>query len=280
MERSRRIDSIVAEIDSLAHQGVKEITLLGQIVDRYGKGLSDGTTLTDFLREVHQIEEIKRIRFLTSHPNWMTDELLHAVADLPKVCKHIEVPVQSGSDEILRQMKRGYTVDDYRRLIARIRKHIPEASIATDVIVGFPGETDEQFQQSYRLLEELRFDVVHLARYSPRPETVASRRMEDNVPQDEKMRRFRVLEDLQARLAGEINATYLNQTIEVLVEEKHRGRWKGRSRTNKLVFLESDTNLLGETIQVRIDWTGPWSMRGQLHQAMIPTQPSPIKSIA
>jgi tRNA-2-methylthio-N6-dimethylallyladenosine synthase len=263
IESSRHIGDIAAEIRTLAAQGVREITLLGQIVDRYGKDILDGPTLTDLLRVVHQIEDILRIRFLTSHPNWMTDDLIDAVADLPKVCEHIEVPVQSGDDMVLSKMKRGYTSDDYRRLIDRIRQRIPNVSIASDVIVGFPGETDEQFQRTYDLLEELRFDVVHLARYSPRPSTLAARSMVDDVPEEEKMRRFRALEDLQARIAGEINNGFLDKKVEVLVEERQRGRWKGRTRTNKLVFFESPDDLTGELVHVHIQWAGPWSMRGQ-----------------
>lgn len=262
VERSRTMDEVTSEIRCLAKQGVREVTLLGQIVDRYGKDLPDKPTLTDLLCEVHEIEEIDRIRFLTSHPNWLTDELIEAVAELPKVCEHIEVPVQAGDDEILRRMKRGYSIEDYRLLIKQIRQRVPETSLATDIIVGFPGETTVQFRRTYQLLEELRFDVVHLARYSPRPGTVAARRMENDLPQDEKMRRFRVLEELQAQIAGEINAGYVGRTVNVLVEEMHKDRWKGRTRTNKLVFFKSDDNLRGQTVPVRIEWAGPWSMRG------------------
>jgi tRNA-2-methylthio-N6-dimethylallyladenosine synthase len=256
------MDEITAEVCCLAKQGVREVTLLGQIVDQYGKDLPDGTTLADLLRAVHEIEDIERIRFLTSHPNWMTDELIETVAELPKVCEHIEVAVQAGDDQVLRRMKRGYTTEDYRLLIRQIRQRLPETSLATDIIIGFPGETTTQFQRTYQLLEELRFDVVHLARYSPRPGTVAARRMEDDVPQEEKMRRFRGLEELQAQIAGEINAGYLGRTVEVLVEEMHQDRWKGRTRTNKLVFFKSDDNLSGRTVPVRIEWASPWSMRG------------------
>lgn len=263
VESSRPIGEITAEIRALAKQGVREVTLLGQIVDRYGKDISDGPTLADLLRVLHQIEDIQRIRFLTSHPNWMTDDLIDTVAELPKVCEHIEVPVQAGDDAVLDKMKRGYTSDDYRRLVDRIRQRIPGVSIATDVIVGFPGETDEQFQSTYNLLKDLRFDVVHLARYSPRPSTLAARTLVDDVPEEEKMRRFRTLEDLQARIAGEINAEYLDKEVEVLVEGRQRGRWKGRTRTNKLVFFESPEDLAGQLEHIHIQWSGPWSMRGQ-----------------
>jgi tRNA-2-methylthio-N6-dimethylallyladenosine synthase len=264
IERSRPVGEIVAEARSLVDQGVREVTLLGQIVDRYGKDIEDGPTLADLLRTLHDVDGLERIRFLTSHPNWMTDELLQTVAELPKVCEHIEVPVQAGDDQVLENMKRGYTADDYRALIGRIRNIIPGASIATDIIVGFPGETDEQFQRTYDLLEELRMDVAHLARYSPRPGTVSERRMENGVPEEEKMRRFRALESLQEGILGEINTRYQDQIVEVLVEEEHKGRWKGRTRTNRLVFFDHPQDQQGRLAQVRIDWTGPWSLQGTL----------------
>jgi tRNA-2-methylthio-N6-dimethylallyladenosine synthase len=216
------------------------------------------------LRDLNEIEGLKRIRFLTSHPNWMTDDLLDAVAELPKVCPHIEVPIQAGDDEVLKAMRRGYTNQAYRDLVQRIRDRIPGVSIATDIIVGFPGETEEQFEQTHALLADLRMDVAHLARYSPREGTTSARKMADNVPAEEKMRRFRLLEDLQEEISTEINAHHLGQAVPVLFEEKSRGRWRGRTLTNKLVFVESDRDLLGEESMVRITWTGPWSMIGEL----------------
>jgi tRNA-2-methylthio-N6-dimethylallyladenosine synthase len=267
VERSRPVGEIVAEARSLVDQGVREITLLGQIVDRYGRDIEDGPTLSDLLKTLHNVQGLQRIRFLTSHPNWMTDELLKTVAELPKVCEHIEVPVQAGDDLVLENMKRGYTADAYRRLIGRIREIIPNASIATDIIVGFPGETAEQFQRTYDLLEELRLDVAHLARYSPRPGTVSDRRMDDDVPADEKMRRFRALELLQEGILSEINTRYQDQVVEVLVEEKHKGRWKGRTRKNRLVFFDHRDDQRGRLVPVRIDWTGPWSLQGTLVEA-------------
>jgi len=272
IERSRPVGEIAAELRSLAEQGVKEVTLLGQIVDRYGKDVPDGPNLAQLLRVVHQVEGIERIRFLTSHPNYMTEELLETVADLPKVCEHIEVPVQAGDDAVLANMKRGYTNADYRRLVERIRAIIPNASIATDIIVGFPGESEAQFQQTYDLLADLKLDVAHLARYSPRPGTVSERRMADDVPEEEKMRRFRALEDLQAQVAAEINARRLGQMVEVLVEEEHKGKWKGRTRTNKLAFfpVENGTDMRGRTARVTITHTSPWSLSGELARETIP----------
>jgi tRNA-2-methylthio-N6-dimethylallyladenosine synthase len=264
IEHSRPYVEIIAEANALVEQGVKEITLLGQIVDRYGLDLPDKPNLAQLLRDLHQIEGLKRIRFLTSHPNWMTDDLLDAVAELPKVCPHIEVPIQAGDDEILQAMRRGYTAAAYRELIHRIRERIPGVSIATDIIVGFPGETEEQFQRTYELLSDLRMDVAHLARYSPREGTFSARKMEDNVPEEEKMRRFRLLESLQKEIATEINAHLMGERVTVLFEEKSRGRWRGRTPTNKLVFVESDENLLGQERDVKITWTGPWSLIGSL----------------
>ena len=265
VEHSRPVDEIIADARSLVSQGVKEITFLGQIVDRYGKDISDGPNLAALLRLASEIEGLGRLRFLTSHPGWMTDELLDTVAELPKVMPHIEVPVQAGDDEVLQAMKRGYTAEDYRRLVDKIRARLgdrsPGVSIATDVIVGFPGESEEQFQRTYDLLAELKLDVAHLARYSPRPGTVAERRMPDDIPEEEKMHRFRLLEDLQEGIAAEINARYLGQTVKVLFEEKVKDRWKGRTETNKLVFVQSDRNLRGQLLPVTITWTGPWSMQ-------------------
>ena len=275
-ERSRPLGEIVAEVRSLAAQGVKEVTLLGQIVDRYGKDVPDGPNLADLLRRVQEVEGIQRIRFLTSHPNWMTDELLECVAELPKVMPHIEVPVQAGDDRVLENMKRGYTADDYRRLIARIRQFIPKVSIATDIILGFPGESEAQFQATYDLLAELKLDVAHVARYSTRPGTVAARRLVDDVPEDEKMRRLQTVESLQESIVSEINSRYQGEVVDVLFEEEVKGRWKGRTPTNKVVFAQSEGDLRGQVVPVQITWTGPWSMQGRLllqhNQVTLPLQ--------
>ena len=180
---------------------------------------------------------------------------------------HIEVPVQAGDDEVLANMKRGYTVAEYRDLVQRLRAAIPGVSIATDIIVGFPGESEAQFQHTYDLLAELKLDVAHLARYSPRSGTVSARRMSDDVPAEEKMRRFRMLEGLQEQIATEIHARHLGQRVRVLFEEKNKKRWRGRTPTNKLVFVESERDLRGCEEEVTITWTGPWSMLGQLASA-------------
>ncbi len=269
IERSRPVGDVVAEIRSLAAQGVREVTLLGQIVDRYGKDVPDGPDLAGLLRIVHDAqgaEGIERIRFLTSHPNYFGEDLMDTVAKLPKMMPHIEVPIQAGDDQVLVNMKRGYTQKQYRDLVEKIRARIPGCSIATDIIVGFPGETEEQFMETYRLLADLKLDVAHLARYSSREGTVATRRMDDNVPDEEKMHRFRLLEELQEGIVAEINRKYLGQTVEVLFEDKVKNRWRGRTPTNKLVFVESEENLKGKILPVTVTWTGPWSMQATLQK--------------
>jgi tRNA-2-methylthio-N6-dimethylallyladenosine synthase len=265
-ERSRPVGDIVAEVRSLSAQGVKEVTLLGQIVDRYGHDVPDGPRLPDLLEVMNRVEGIERIRFLTSHPTYFDDGLIDAVARLSKVCEHIEVPVQAGHDEVLARMKRRYTVDDYRRLIHHIRERVPGASIATDVIVGFPGETKAHFEATLALLDELKMDVCHVAAYSPRPGTAAAK-MADDVSPGEKKRRLQAVNEIQERIASDINRQLLGQRVEVLVEELHKGKWKGRTRTNKLVFFEDSggrPDWPGKRVDVEITWTGPWSMQGRL----------------
>jgi tRNA-2-methylthio-N6-dimethylallyladenosine synthase len=203
----------------------------------------------------------------------MHEELLAVVAELPKVMPHIEVPVQAGDDEVLANMRRGYTAEDYRKLVHNIRSHVAQVSIATDIIVGFPGESESQFQHTVDLLVDLKLDVAHLARYSPRPGTVAERRMQDDVPDAEKWRRFRLLEELQEKIATEINARYLGESVEVLFEDKVRNRWRGRTPTNKLVFVESDADLRGQVKKATITWTGPWSMQAALSSSSFLTMP-------
>lgn len=276
-ERSRPIGEIAAEVRSLVDQGVREVTLLGQIVDRYGFDVPDGPRLPDLLRVLNNLDGLERIRFLTSHPNYMSDELLDTVASLPKVCEHIEVPNQAGDDDILRQMKREYTMAEYEALIGRIRARMPEACIATDIIVGFPGETESQFQATLDWLERLKLDVCHVAMYSPRPGTVSAKLLPDDVPPEEKKRRLDAVNQLQEKIVAEINSRYLDRTVEILVEDKQggrwEGRWKGRTRTNKLVFFADDsgTNWQGQQVNVQITWTGPWSMRG-----LLPGQPKVV----
>ena len=268
-ERSRPVGDVVAEVRSLARQGVKEVTLLGQIVDRYGKDIPDGPNLAKLLHLIHEVEGIERIRFLTSHPNYFEDDLIQAIAELPRVMPHIELPIQAGDDEVLANMKRGYTQQQYRDLVAKIREQIPGCSIATDIIVGFPGETEEQFMETYRVLSDLKLDVAHLARYSLREGTVATRRMDDNVPEEDKLRRLHILDDLQEGILAEINKKYLGETVDVLFENKVKNRWRGRTPTNKIIFVESEDDLRGKVLPVTVTWTGPWSMQAVLKQTAL-----------
>jgi tRNA-2-methylthio-N6-dimethylallyladenosine synthase len=289
VERSRPLDEIVNEIRGLVDQGVREVTLLGQIVDRYGydwreAGLGNSATvdafqgtaegdipdLADLLHAVHAIEGLWRIRFLTSHPNYMTDRILETVRDLPKVMEHIEVPIQAGDDDVLEQMKRGYTNADYRALVERIRQIIPGAAIHTDIIVGFCGESAEQFEQTATLLRELKLDKAHLARYSPRPGTLSERRMIDDVPEAEKVRRHKLLEAIQEEVCTAINGELLGETVEVLVEEQHKGKWRGRTRQNKLVFIDSELPLRGRLVEAQVTWTGPWSVQARFVRDVSP----------
>jgi len=244
------------------HRGVKEVTLLGQTVDAYGHDLPDKPDLADLLNEVHGIDGLHRIRFLTSHPNYMSDRIIQAVGNLPKVCEHINLPFQAGDDDVLQNMRRGYTSDDYRRLVDRIREAVPNASMSTDVIVGFPGETSEQFQSSLNLIRDIRFDKVHVAAYSTRPGTIADRKMDDDVSSEEKKSRVKAIEELQESIVANTNSALAGQVVDVLVESRHRGQWQGRTRSNKLVFFSQDADVLGELVDVRIEKTGPWSLQG------------------
>jgi tRNA-2-methylthio-N6-dimethylallyladenosine synthase len=262
-EQSRPLPEILAEIRELANRGAREVTLLGQNVDSYGRTLQDQPTLADLLRTVHEIDNLWRIRFLTSHPKDMTTGLIETVAQLPKVCEHLELPVQAGDDEVLRRMNRHYTVAHYRDLVKRIRAALPGVGLATDVVVGFPGESPDQFERTYRLLQDIRFDAVHVAAYSPRQGTAAAR-LPDDVPIEEKVRRRSAVETLQEQIVGEINRELLDQTVEILVEDSQKGKWRGRTRTNKLVFFADPGQWRGQLVRVRITWTGPWSMQGAL----------------
>jgi tRNA-2-methylthio-N6-dimethylallyladenosine synthase len=262
-EKSRPVNEIVAEVKELAYRGAREVVLLGQNVDSYGHDLPSKPDLAHLFSELNTIDGIARIRFLTNHPKDMSQRLISALASLNKVCKQINLAVQSGDNEILKVMRRGYTVEDYRQLVARIRSQIPEIALSTDVIVGFPSESEEQFQATVNLLRELRFDGVHVAAYSPRPETIAAREYKDNIPPEVKKERLNTIEQLQKKIATEINAKLLGQTVEVLVEGIKKGKWHGRSRSGKLVFFSSNRDLLGQLVKVRITKTSPWSLQGK-----------------
>jgi tRNA-2-methylthio-N6-dimethylallyladenosine synthase len=270
-ERSRTIEDIAREVEYLTTQGVREVTLLGQNVDTYGHDLPQRTDLAALLERLNEIEDLWRIRFLTSHPKDMAQNLVDAVARLPKAMEHINIPVQAGDDDVIRRMRRRYTLRYYRDLIRRIRETIPGVSLATDIIVGFPGETHDQFMHTLDLLEEIRFDKVHVAAYSTRPGTVAST-WEDDVPHWEKMVRLHAVEKLQERIGRELNEKHLGEEMEVLIEGKERDRWMGRTRTNKIVFMDGQAadraDRTGQLVSVRIDEAGPWSMQGSLTRVL------------
>jgi tRNA-2-methylthio-N6-dimethylallyladenosine synthase len=262
-ERSRPIPEIACEVRELVNRGAKEVTLLGQNVDSYGHDLPDRPDLADLLTELNDIDGLARLRFLTNHPKDMSTKLIEAIAGLDRVCEQISLPVQSGSDDILKLMKRGYTVEQYHHLIAQIRDKIPGVALSTDVIVGFPSESTSQFQQTVNLLSETKFDTVHVAAYSSRTGTLAAREFEDNIPLPEKKERLKEVERLQEGIQTEINGRLLGKTVEILVEGKARDKWYGRTRTDKLVFFGSDANCHGRMMRIKIDKTSPWSLQGK-----------------
>jgi len=270
-EQSRTPQAIRGEVETLARQGYREITLLGQNIDAYGRDLPGITplgrrrhTLTDLLHFIHDVEGIARIRFATSHPRYFTERLIAACAELPKVCEHFHIPFQSGDDQVLRHMARGYTVDRYRRIIRTIRQRMPEAAISADAIVGFPGETEAQFRNTMALVEEIGFDQLNTAAYSPRPSTPAANRV-DQVPEAVKVDRLHRLNACAERCARHRNQRYAQQVVEVLVEgpnPKDPGQLMGRTRSNRLVFLPAADHGPGDLVSVRIDAVRPFSLSG------------------
>jgi tRNA-2-methylthio-N6-dimethylallyladenosine synthase len=262
-QRSRPIPEIVADVERLLAQGTRDITLLGQNVDAYGSDLAEQPDLADILLAIHDLPDLWRIRFLTSHPRDMSQRIIDVAASLPKVCECWELPVQAGDDQVLRRMARGYTVEHFRTLVDRVRQAMSRCALNTDIIVGFPGETAEQFERTLNLVEEVRFDTVHVAAYSVRAGTPAAN-WPDDVPAAEKERRRMLVEERQARIAGELNAVHLGADLEVLVDGQQKGRWRGRTRTNNLVFFQSEANWLGHMACVHVTWTGPWSMLGEV----------------
>jgi tRNA-2-methylthio-N6-dimethylallyladenosine synthase len=263
-EVSRPLKEIVCEVEELVKRGVKEVTLVGQNVDSYGHDLPGHPDLADLLNELSSVDEIARIRFLTNHPKDISLKLIEAMASLSKVSEHLELPVQSGDNDILKAMRRGYTVERYRELVYIIRRKISHISLSTDIIVGFPGETEEQFEHSLSLVHEMKFDVIHVAAYSPRPGTIAWREYQDNILAEVKKERLNKIEELQTAIASEINSQLQGQEIEVLVEGRKGGKWFGRTRSNKLVFFEDAGGWLGQLARIQIEKTSPWSLGGQV----------------
>ncbi|MBE3109621.1 MAG: tRNA (N6-isopentenyl adenosine(37)-C2)-methylthiotransferase MiaB [Acidobacteria bacterium] len=260
-ERSRAMADVRGEVQHLVDGGVKEVTLLGQSVEAYGRDLAEGPDLAGLMRNLHEIDGLERIRFLTSYPTDVTQDIVDAVAALPKVCECFSLPLQSGDDDVLARMRRGYTVEQYEAVVEDVRRRVPGVAISTDVIVGFCGESDAQFQRTYDLLERLRFDKVHVAAYSPRPGTIAAKQFVDDVPRDAKRERLQAVEALQKRVAGEINARLVGSVQDVLVEEAAKGKWCGRTRGDKLVHFSGEYRP-GDVAHVRIERASAWSLQG------------------
>ena len=284
-ERSRPLDELLIEARELVEAGARELTLLGQTVEAYGLDLPDQQAdLADLMEHLSALDGLARIRFMTSYPRHMTDKMVKQMAALPKVCEHVNIPVQHGDDGVLQRMRRGYTLAEYRTLIDKLRAWWPGVSLSTDIIVGFCSETDAEFQHTLDLLEEIRFDVVHVAAYSPRPGTL-SFKWEDDVPLEVKRERLHGVEQVQERIAREINAGYLGRDEQVLVESHQvaggEHQWRGRNRTNKLVFFPaarpdvspsaervsaerpSANTRPGDLVLVHIEKTTPWSLQGR-----------------
>jgi len=291
-ERSRTIEDIRTEVEHLAARGVREVTVLGQTVEAYGHDLPDRPDLGDLLRALSDIDGIERLRFLTSYPKDMTERIVAAVAELPKVCEFFNIPVQSGDNNVLDRMRRGYRIEEYMEKVELIRRYMPDVAITTDVIVGFCGETDAEFAHTYDLVRDLDFEKVHVAAYSPRPGTIAYRKLEDDVPHDVKLSRLHAVEQAATASSARINARLIGQDVEVLVEGRKRrpqpldprpstldpvpqpvellddasvahGPWPlalyGRTRQNRLVQFDGAADI-GSLVRVRIERASPWAL--------------------
>lgn len=272
VEQSRTPAAIRAEMDQLGQQGYQEITLLGQNIDAYGRDLPGVTAsgrhlhnFTDLLYYVHDVTGIERLRFATSHPRYFTERLIKACQELPKVCEHFHIPFQSGDNDILKAMKRGYTQEKYRRIIANIRDLMPDAAISADAIVGFPGETEAQFQNTLKLVDEIGFDQLNTAAYSPRPGTPAAiwdHQLSEQVKSD----RLQRLNHLVATKAAERSQRYLGRIEEILVEDvnpKDASQVMGRTRGNRLTFFPGNLEeLRGTFVKVKITEVRPFSLTG------------------
>lgn len=265
-ERSRQINDIVEEVKNLVADGVVEITLLGQNVNSYGKDLKDGTNFALLLTKLCEIDGLKRIRYMTSHPKDLTEELIQTVARHPKICSHFHLPVQSGSSAILKAMNRGYTKEDYLLLVEKIRHYLPKAAITTDIIVGFPNETEEDFLETIDLVQKVQFDNAFSFIYSKRAGTPAAR-MQDDVSLEEKKERLQRLNDVLGDYAKAINETYVHQVIEILVEgvsKNNANMLSGKTASNKTVIFAGDVALVGQFVLVEITEAQTWILKGVL----------------
>jgi tRNA-2-methylthio-N6-dimethylallyladenosine synthase len=263
-ERSRPSPEILDEAAGLVKHGAREIVLLGQNVNTYGHDLVPALDLSALLHMLSGIDGLYRIRFLTNHPKDMSGALLQSMAGLPKACRHVCLPLQAGDDRVLKDMNRGYTRDGYMSLVARVREAVPGMAISTDLIVGFPGETEQQFMNSYDAIKTLRFDTVHAAAYSPRTGTAACSSFADDVPHEVKLQRLHAIEELQAGIQSEINRELVGTTAEVLVEGSKAGKWYGRSGSDRLVFFTDAQDRRGELVKVEIKTASPWALQGEL----------------
>jgi len=266
-ERSRKADDVIAEVKKLVENGVTEITLLGQNVNSYGKDLDEGVDFAELIRRTNEIEGLKRIRFMTSHPKDMTDRLIDAMAECDKVCNQLHLPFQAGSNRILKQMNRRYTKEDYLSLVEKIRAKMPDISLSSDVIVGFPNETKEDFEETIDVLEKVRFDTIFSFIYSKRSGTPAAE-MEDMITAEEKHKNFDRLLEVQNRISREINETYGNKTFEVLVEGPSKTNPEilaGRTDTGKTVNFPADESIKpGDYVNVKVTKVNTWSLDGEI----------------
>ena len=264
--QSRGHAEIIKEAEALAASGVSEITLLGQNVDAYGKDKKDEYGFASLLKDVSKIEGIRRLRFATSHPKDFDEDILEVMAGTPSICRAINLPVQSGSDRILKEMNRGYTRNQYIELVKRIRSVLPDVSLTTDLIVGFPQETEEDFKDSYDLLKELRFDIIHTAAYSPREGTKAAI-MEGHIDNKVKAARLNEINALQSQLARELNEEYVGRKFEILVDgpaPRGEGSLQGRTKTDKVVIVKGGPEYMGRYIDVKIIRASHWSLEGEI----------------
>lgn len=263
-ERSRSISEILKEVTFLGQEGYKEITLLGQNVNSYGKDLEDGSSFAKLLYALDRVDGIERIRFMTSHPKDLSDELIYAMRDCKKVCEHLHLPVQSGSTRVLKEMNRQYSKEQYLDMIAKIKEQVPGIALTTDIIVGFPGETEEDFEETLDVVEKAQYDMAYTFLYSKRTGTPAAK-SPDQIPEAVKKQRFDRLLELQNRVSKEINDPLLNTEVEVLVEGLSRNSattYTGRTRTNKIVNFKGSENLIGKLVKVRIEKVQTWSLEG------------------
>ncbi|WP_448375967.1 tRNA (N6-isopentenyl adenosine(37)-C2)-methylthiotransferase MiaB [Fervidobacterium sp.] len=253
-EKSRPVDEIIKEVSTLTQKGYKEFTFLGQNVDAYGKDLKDGTSLAMLLRESAKIEGVKRLWFLTSYPSDFSLEIPKAMAENSKIARSIHLPVQHGSNNILKAMNRRYTREEYIALIENIRKIVPDASVSSDIIVGFPGESDEDFEATVDLVKVMKFERLNLAVYSPREGTVAWKYLKDDVPYKTKVRRMSYLLNLQKMINRELNEEYKDKVVEVIVEAQAKnGLFYGRDLRNKIISFEGSEDLIGKTVLVKVN---------------------------